>query len=153
MTRGQNLTVEDVSDWLEQRAYRAFERQRAQVDTAKLIATFSAGIAGTLVATALQVKDPSTLDVVAVWLLAATVVFSIAVILLDRLIEADHAHVLEMSEVHGWTKTEVRSRLREATLSTVKANGAVVTVVRCALAIQVAVAVVTGAVAAASLLA
>jgi hypothetical protein len=146
------LTVEDVSEWLEQRAYRAFERQRAQVDTAKLIATFSAGISGTLVATALQVKEPTRLDTVAALLLACTVAASLVVIVLDRLTEADHGHVLELSEIHGWDEQKTRQELRVAILGTVRVNASVVNVVRWALGLQLLVAAGAAAVAVASLL-
>jgi hypothetical protein len=54
-------------DWLGSQADRDLARQRAQVDTAKLLATFSAAVAVTLVATALQVgQSVSSWDKLAV---------------------------------------------------------------------------------------
>lgn len=59
-------------EWLEVQADRALARQRAQADTAKLLATFAAGVAGALVATALQVGAPEGLDWASAWLLLMT---------------------------------------------------------------------------------
>jgi hypothetical protein len=50
-------------DWLDLQLEREFTRQRARVDTAKLVTTFATGIAGALVASALQTDRGTPLNV------------------------------------------------------------------------------------------
>jgi hypothetical protein len=139
-------------EWLEIQSDRALARQRAQVDTAKLLATFAAGIAGALVATALQVGRPNGLDWAASWLLLVTFVAVLAVIAVDRLAEADHDQILNMRMVRNWTQDQLLLELRAAALTAVYANNEVVRIVRTALAVQLLLSVTTGIVATTSLL-
>lgn len=140
------------AEWLEGQADRAFARQRAQVDTAKLLATFAAGVAATLVATALQVGEPRKLDAIASWLLAASVMAVVCIILLDRIAEADHSKIFELSHVNQWDRERVLAELRAATVKAMYGNAEVVNTVRWALVFQVALSAATGAVASVSLL-
>jgi hypothetical protein len=139
-------------EWLEIQSDRALARQRAQVDTAKLLATFAAGIAGALVATALQVGRPNGLDWAASWLLLVTFVAVLAVIAVDRLAEADHDQILNMRMVRNWTQDQLLLELRAAALTAVYANNEVVRTVRTVLTAQLLLSVTTGIVATTSLL-
>ncbi|MFF5079198.1 hypothetical protein ACFY36_19240 [Actinoplanes sp. NPDC000266] len=139
-------------EWLEVQADRALARQRAQVDTAKLLATFAAGIAGALVATALQVGEPEGLDWAAAWLLLVTFVAVLGVIAVDRLAEADHDQILNVRAIRNWDQDKMLEELRVAALTAVYSNGGVVRMVRSVLALQLLLSVATGIVAATSLL-
>ncbi|WP_329107782.1 hypothetical protein OG792_05050 [Micromonospora sp. NBC_01699] len=140
------------AEWLESQADRTFARQRAQVDTAKLLATFASATAATLVASALQVGKVNTLELLATIFLGVSFIAVILIILLDRITEADQARVLELSHLHGWDEHKLLTELRAATLKAANANVAVVRAVQWMLGIQIAFAATTGAVAAVSLL-
>jgi uncharacterized membrane protein YeaQ/YmgE (transglycosylase-associated protein family) len=144
--------AQTCADWLESQADRAFARQRAQVDTAKLLGTFAAGIAATLVATALQVGTPERLDRIAAYILVGAVVGAICVILLDRITEADHAKILELSQLKKWDEDKLMEELRVATIKAVHNNGSVVNSIRWTLSLQVASSAAAGVTATLSLL-
>lgn len=141
------------ADWLEGQADRSLARQRAQIDTAKLLATFVAGIAAALVATALQVGVPTILDTVSVYLLFASVIATIGVVVVDRLVEPNHLLVLEKAVVNGWSDEKQLQELRVAAQAAVFANEGVVRIVRWMLAIQVLLSALTGFLSVMSLLA
>src|SRR4051812_27706898 len=83
---GQMVATPD--EWLEEQTGRIAARQRARADNLKLIATFAAGIAATLVASALQTgQTPSWHDRAASVGLTVTVVLTALVLLADRLSE------------------------------------------------------------------
>jgi hypothetical protein len=140
------------AEWLEGQSERSFARQRAQVDTAKIIATFTAGVAATLVATALQVGAPTTLDRVASYFLMTSVVATVCVVLLDRIVEADQATVLQNALVNSWSDSEILTQLRLASIAATNFNEDVVRYVRWSLAVQLCISAVAGIVAAISLL-
>jgi hypothetical protein len=146
------MMTETTEGWLENHADRTFARQRAQVDTAKLLATFAAGIAATLVATALQVGDPEQLDRISAWLLAVTFLAAIMVIMLDRIAEANQSQTLELSALGKWDDERLLFELRRATLKAVFSNHEVVRSVKIALAVQLVFSTATGVAAATSLL-
>jgi hypothetical protein len=140
------------AEWLESQADRAFSRQRAQVDTAKLLATFTTGIGATIVATALQVDKPNKLDLTATCFLATSFVAVLAVILLDRLAVADESRVLTFSQLHHWSEEELIAELQTATIAAAYNNAEVVSIVRWALVFQVCLSAVAATLAAVSLL-
>ncbi|SNY65337.1 hypothetical protein SAMN05421748_12829 [Paractinoplanes atraurantiacus] len=144
--------AQTAEEWLEGQADRALARQRAQVDTAKLLATFAAGIAGALVATALQVGVPEGLDWAAAWLLLVTFAGVLGVIAVDRVAEADHDKVLGLQVLRGWSQEDLLVELRVAELKAVYSNDEVVRLVRSVLAVELLLALATGIVAATSLL-
>ncbi len=141
-----------TTDWLDGQVDRLIAGQRASVDTAKLVATFAAAVAATLVGSALEVGTPSRTDHRAVWFLAFAIALSVLVVLLDRLAVADHGVVLERAVLLAWDDGRVVRELRVANLKAANANEKVVRDVRVALAVQLLVTVTTGALAAASLL-
>lgn len=140
------------AEWLQAQAERSLGRQRAHVDTAKLVSTFIAAIAATLVATALQVGEPTALDAASAVLLALTTVATICVILFDRLTEANHQLVLERAAINQWGDEKLLIELREAAQTAVHINEGVLGWVRWALGVQLIMSAVTGVVAAISLL-
>ena len=139
-------------EWLEAQADRVTARQRAQVDTAKLVATFAAGVAATLVATALQVGTPPTShDLVATLGLGLVLFLTIAVVLADRITECDHEAVTNASLMHGWDQNRLIAELRTALLVAVTVNAGVVRWVQWALVPQLLLSMATTTLAAWSL--
>lgn len=131
-----------VPEWLEAQYDRVFARQRARVDTAKLVSTFLSGVATTLVATALQVGRASRLDAAAVLALAAAIVATWRVVQADRLREPDEAQVLRdaVSVSPPWTEAQTISALRRAMGTAVSFNDTVVRDVHSTLGWQVLLA-------------
>ena len=112
------------------------------MDTAKLLATFSAGIAATIVGTALQVGDkPRGLDVAASIVLGASFLAVLAVVLLDRIGEADTGETLQLAKVHSWKEEKLVEELRAANIKAVQGNADVIRTVQWALAIQIVLSV------------
>jgi hypothetical protein len=140
------------ADWLQAQADRSLDRQRAQADTAKLVSTFVAAIAASLVATALQVGPPGGLDIAATCLLALAVLSTICVVLFDRLTEPNHRLVLERAAINQWDDEKLVKELREAAQTAVHINEGVLVLVRWTLAVQLVLSTVTGVLAAISLL-
>jgi len=146
---------EQVAQWLQDQSDRCFARQRATADDAKLVATFVAAVAATLVATTLQVGDsPTRLDAAATAGLALTVGLAAVVVWTDTLREADHQAIITASAGGGsqWSSERLLRELRVATLAAVNGNEAVVTRILRWLTTQLAIAFATGVVAAVSLL-
>jgi len=141
-----------VSEWLEGHADRVAANQRAQAETVKLLATFSAVFAATIVATGLQVGPPTRLDLVAAILLLISVAATVAVVLLDRITDVNPGSVLQEATVAGWDDTELVRELRLWRLAAVENNAQVITLLRRALAIQILLSVASATVAAVSLL-
>ena len=71
-------------------AERVAGRQRAQVDTAKVVVTFAQAIAATLVGTALQVTPNTWPDVLATVLLGLGFIMALGTVFADRLLEPDY---------------------------------------------------------------
>ncbi|WBQ04443.1 hypothetical protein [Kribbella sp. CA-293567] len=141
-----------VAEWLENHADRLAERARWRADVAKLVVTFTSGVAATIVGTALQVDPTNGTDRVATCLLGAAVVFALAVLVLDRLREPDHAAVLTESKIHGWDDAKLIAELRVEVVATAQFNRRWLEVVRVALLVQVSTAIAAGTLAAISLL-
>lgn len=123
---------------------RVAARQRSQVETAKLVATFLTGVAATLCASALQVKGTRPLEVESLICLALAAALTIAVILCDRLREAPHKDILVRAGQLAWSQPETLRQLRTAVTDAVNANQRVVTLVQWVTRIQVLVALTSG---------
>jgi hypothetical protein len=141
-----------VAEWLDPQADRVLARQGRQVDTAKLLATFAAGVAATVVASALQVAPVTDYDRYSVWALCVSIVLAVAVVLLDRLREADHHEVATLAALNGWSSTQFLVQLQGQTLWALTFNEKVVGLVRHVLLIQIVVAALAGIIATLSLL-
>jgi hypothetical protein len=143
--------VPPLLDWLDAQSDRVSARQRSRVDTAKLVATFVAAVAGSLVASALQTgESASGWDWVSAWALAATIALTVAV--MDRLTEPDHEAILSDALTAGLTPDETLSALRLGVNAANHANEGVVYAVGVVLWLQLGAAVFTGVAAAYSML-
>ena len=119
-----------ISDWLEQQADRAAQRQRSQVENAKLLATFASGLAAALTGVALQVEGFGRLELASVIFLGLAAISTVAVLLLDRMREVDQDVLLSQRVTMGWSDQELLRRLRTAQIQTVYVNEGVVEAVR-----------------------
>jgi hypothetical protein len=149
---GGEQVAQTSSEWLDGQADRISARHRAQVETAKLIATFSTAIAATLTATALQVGTPSGWDRVAVVLLFVTALLTVAVVIADRLAEPDHTHVLEEATHRDWDDAALLTELQVAGLAATSVNRQVVNSVRVVTICNLVAALLTSVFAVVSLL-
>lgn len=141
-----------VKEWRVRQTEQALDRQRSQVETAKLLVTFALAVGATLVATALQVGRPTALDVWATVALAAAFLGVVAVIVLDRLKEPNPDYVDAQAAVNGWNDVQ---RLAALEILSVAAQGDgddVVRIIKGAATLQVAVTVAASVLAALSLL-
>jgi len=145
--------VAKSDDWLDAQSQRILARQQSRADTAKIVATFVAGIAGALVASALQ-TDPSASrwDWIAAWALTVTVLLTAAVVLLDRMQEPDHSKVLQLASMGHWNEDHKLFELRAAALEATAFNERIVTRIGALLWLQLIVGLLTGAAAAYSML-
>jgi hypothetical protein len=131
--------------WRQNRADLTFDRQQAHADGAKLITTFVAGLAGTLVATALQVQDDTGswdkgLEIAAVAALVLCFVQAVIVIRRNRILLPNP----------GYRATEAELRSHE--FAAEEHNERVVGRVQRAAMLQIGLAAVASLLAIASLL-
>lgn len=145
--------AQDLDEWLQQNSDRVQARQRAQVDTAKLLVGITSAVASTLVATALQVGTaPRGWDFMACYLLAASILATLAVVMFDRLKEPDRHLAQDKAQRGHWSKARLLDYLREQALDVEDENNRVVRVVRFATLAQVFISVLACGAAALSLL-
>lgn len=138
-------------DWIDMQADRALTHQRATIDTAKLVATFVAAIAATLVGSALEVEGSSFSDLCAAVGLGIAVVLA-AVICLDRYRIADHDELFRLSSLRAWDNETLAMEYRVATMKAVELNRGAVSFATSLLALQILVSVAASVLAANSLL-
>jgi hypothetical protein len=136
--------VADISEWLEEHADRVSGRQRAQVETAKLLTTFATGVAAALCAAAIQVAGSSALENWSLILLASAAGLTVMTVLTDRLTEAPHKELLSQAHTQGWTNDQLLRELRTAQIDSVETNQGVVQIVRFVALVQVASAAGAG---------
>jgi hypothetical protein len=141
-----------LEEWIERNVDRRSARQRVQVETAKLLATFAISLAATLIASALQVAKSKPWDIAASGLLALAFIGLLVVIALDRTTEVDQEDIFRYGNSLNWTSDEIIDSLRFAMYVSVKNNEAVVATVKLVAQAQVAASVLAGAFAIISLL-
>jgi hypothetical protein len=124
---------ERIYEWLEGQADRLLEKQRAEVDNSKLVATFVTAVAATIVATALQVHPVSVIDLLAAIGLIWCTIATWKVIEADRLSVADHLNLMTVGKAAGEDADGMLRTLRQGTLGAVDDNETVVKQVRTAL--------------------
>jgi hypothetical protein len=132
-----------VGEWLEAHASSVLARQRATVDTARLLVTFSTGIAATVVATGLQVSPNNTQwDHWATYLLASAGILAMAVFLFDRVREPNIDRVLRDAAAASppWTQAAILQELRAELLAAPDGNGGFVKAVTIVAVVQALVA-------------
>ena len=147
------MSQEAVDSWLQQNSDRVQVRQRAHVDTAKVLVSITLAVAATLVATALQVGDaPRGWDYIAAWVLLASFIVTVLVVFLDRLKEPNRHKAQDRAQRGKWPPDKLLSYLQEQALDTEDENHKVVTHVHVASAAQVLVSLLACAAAGMSLL-
>src|SRR4051812_38221357 len=105
---------QSIDEWSDQHWDRAFARQTAQVDTAKLIVTFSLLVAATFVATALLGPPTNGLDVAAsIVILLAFVVTGLILVWLDRLQWPNREDLLNRQQRVGWDDNALLAYIRD----------------------------------------
>ena len=144
---------ETLQNLLAHQADRRASRQQRQVETAKLVTTFSASVAAAIVAAALQ-TDPASapLDILAAVLLATAFVAVLIVIILDRTTEVKQEDLVHDCRLAGLTDEQIATELVIQTHASVRNNDSIVTQVKMASLIQVLLAGVAGLLAALPLL-
>ncbi len=123
-------------------------RQRAQSDALKLVATFTVGIAATLVVVHLERNNSASMNEfmgsLAIWAFVGSTLLAILVILLDRLREPDADYIVTQGAAAGWTAEHLLDELRLHVLAAARNNEGVIRDMRIALTLQVAFAIVSG---------
>ena len=142
-----------VASWQQQNADMVLARQRAQVDTSKLVVTFTLAIAATLDATALQVTGQRSLDIAATVALGAGFVATLIVIGLDRLKEPDRLWALARARRKKFSDAQLVELMQDLSDEVERFNESIVARVRLATQLQILVAVICGFLATFSLLA
>jgi len=136
--------AQTLGDWLQQNSDRVLARQRAQVDTAKILVSITLAVAATIVATALQVRATAELTLAACWILAAGFVATVPVVMLDRLKEPDRLYAQDRAHRGKWSDDQLLDVLHGLALDAEKENNSVVRIVQVATAVQVTVSLVCG---------
>lgn len=142
---------EPVEQWFDVHTDRVLNRQTSQLETIKLLVTFSLGIAAALVATALQVDPLREVDYAACWVLAVAFLLTIAVILNDTSITMDEQ---DARETIGplWSDARKLRLVRRRTRRAVRFNERVVSRSKIWTAVQLTVSLSAAVLAAVSLL-
>src|SRR4051812_26816620 len=84
------LHAPEVRAWMSQNLDQRISRQRSQADTAKLVSTFTLALAGTLLATALQVEKTSqALNLAGSIFLGIAFILTLLVVWLAQVVEPD----------------------------------------------------------------
>lgn len=138
------MAVDPYATWLSEQADRIAARQRSQVETAKLLGTFAAGFAATIVGTALQVRasDVGWLDYASSGMVLLCLLTTVALVLADTLREVDHEIVIAHSRNLRLSSSETLRMLQVAHLASAFVNDGVVRRVRIALFMQLSAALV-----------
>jgi hypothetical protein len=142
---------QSIDEWSDQYWDRAFSRHTAQVETVKLVVTFSLAVAATLVASALQVAPATGWDIAASIVLGLAFISTLVTIQLDRLKWPTRREVLQKREDEGWTEVELLLYLPRLYRDTEEWNDRVVGFVRRSAEYQLLLAAATGTLAVVSL--
>ncbi len=121
-----------VAEWLDGQLDRVLAAQRARVDTAKLLVTFSTGVASAFLVGSMQTGGSVSgrMDVFAIAAFAICGALALVVILLDRLREPDHEAVIRASALRAVPAGEMIAELRIAGLAALEFNEVIVNRVR-----------------------
>lgn len=144
---------ESLQSLLTHLADRRASRQQRQVESAKLVTTFSASVAAAIVAAALQTgPDSTSLDILAAVFLSTAFLAVLIVIILDRTTEVKQEDLVHDYRLAGFTDEQIATELVIQTHASIRNNDSIVTQVKIASIIQVLLAGVAGLLAALSLL-
>lgn len=150
MYAGGSLTL-PFREWLEQDLERRSSSQRAQVETAKLLATLGVATAAAFVASALQVGRSRTEDLTAAWMIGCAFAVVIIVVLLDRSTIVDHQALINEMALGDFDEEQALTRLRKDAIINVLNNDAVVRQVKSAAGVTLLLALTSAAFAITSL--
>lgn len=142
---------QSIEEWSDQHWDRSFARQTSQVETVKLLVTFSLGIAAALVATALQVTPQNGWDTAAVVLLSTAFTATLITIGLDRLKWPSRQQAMNKQTDEGWADLQLLTYVRGLMRDAHDENERVVRYMRNAATLQVLAAAVAGGLAVTSL--
>lgn len=118
------LGMADVETWLEGQCDRVLHDQRARVESAKVVVTFSTGLAAALLGVALS-SQGGVLKWAAIWTFIPALGLAIAVLFVDRIKMPDHVETLDKA-----SSSSPLHDLRQAALAAVDLNDEVVARVR-----------------------
>jgi hypothetical protein len=142
---------QSVDEWSDFYWDRSFVRQSSQVETAKLVVTFSLAVAGSLIASALQSAPINGLDIAASIVLGAAFTATIVTILLDRLKWPERQKLLDRQQQMSWDDLALLDYIRLVHKDTEAENKDVVRRVIQAAVCQIALAAAAGTLAVVSL--
>jgi hypothetical protein len=131
-------------EWRENDLDRRASRQRTQIETAKLLATFAVSASAAIVASALQVGKSTTWDLAAIILSGVAFLTVVGVIFLDRTTQVDQEQLVIEGQIKQWSDERLLQELRVAFLASVNNNESVVNSVQRATQIQVVEAYAKG---------
>ncbi len=137
-----------MSEELHSENLRELAGQHGRADAVKLVATFAAGVAATLVASCLSSGTTTATDRLATWLLAAAVLMTISLMIFDRIVDPDIDATLVAAAHKGWSLKKTQWWITRAA---VVENRKILLLLRRSLFVQLGFAAAAGATAAASL--
>lgn len=149
--RAGRALSDQLDQWFDNHTDRELNRQTSQLETIKLLATFSLAISATLVATSLQVDPIRGLDYIASCLLGAAFLLTIAVILADRSKTMDRKAAQD-GFGPTWSASRKLRRVRYLTKQSVQFNEVVVVRSKIWTGVQMVASLASGAIATVSLL-
>ncbi len=141
-----------VDEWHDQHTDRVLNHQATQLSTSKLLVTFTLALAGTLVATALQVAGNRLLDVMGCVALSAGFTATLATILLDDSRTPNRQAAIAEKDLQGLDDERFLIYLKRITRDAEAYNGDIVRRVKASAQIQIVLSAVTAILAAVSLL-
>ncbi|MGH3585525.1 MAG: hypothetical protein ACRDQ0_04295 [Pseudonocardia sp.] len=146
------MAVDTLDDWYRRNSERVLAHQRSQVDTAKILVTFTLAVAATLVATALQVEAPNGLDIAASVVLGIGFLVTIAVIFLDRIAEPNRSRAEKKARQRNLSDDQLLELLQDLALDAEDENDTIVDQVKLASIVQVHLSITCAVLATLSLL-
>lgn len=139
-------------EWREKDLDRRSARQRTQIETAKLLATFAVSASAAIVASALQAGKSTTWNLAAIILLGIAFLAVVGVIFLDRTTQVDQEQLVIEGQIKQWSDERLLQELRVEFLASVNNNESVVNSVQRTTQIQVIISILSAVSATISLL-
>lgn len=139
-------------EWREKDLDRRAARQRTQIETAKLLATFAVSASAAIVASALQAGKSTAWNITAIILLGIAFLAVVGVIFLDRTTQVDQEQLVIEGQIKQWSDERLLQELRVEFLASVNNNESVVNSVQRATQIQVIISIFSAVSATISLL-
>lgn len=139
-------------EWREKDLDRRAARQKTQIETAKLLATFAVSASAAIVASSLQAGRSSAWDLTSIILLGVAFLTVIGVILLDRTTQVNQEQLVAEGQTRGWSDERLLQELRVQFLVSVNNNESIVRSIKHTTQIQVMVSFLSAVSATISLL-